>query len=255
MARRFSHVFAFVLLAGIALGWVWTPHPPGEQLFRDNALEGFSWIHPFGIDGLGRDFLSRCWLGLANTLGLSMGALAISATLAAVLLGIERSGIPFLSGAIHWLVGLWVAVPVLFISLICLVFLPPSPQTLMVAVGVGNVPLTFRQLRVLWMGLQQRLFVQASEVLGASPWLKFRFTLFPNLLPDLAGLGRLVFAIAALELSGLAFLGLIGDPDFPELGGILQQNHAYLYKAPHLILLPGILLSGLLWFVHAGRKV
>jgi ABC-type dipeptide/oligopeptide/nickel transport system permease subunit len=69
----------------------------------------------------------------------------------------------------------------------------------------------------------------------------------------LFALCRLLFAISALELSGLAFLGLIGDPDFAELGSILKQNQAYVYQAPMLVVLPGSFLSLILLSVHLTR--
>ena len=150
-------------------------------------------------------------------------------------------------------VGLGVALPVIFIGLLLLVFLPPSPGALVIAAGLGNVAFAFRQLRIYWLGVRNALYVKASEVLGSQGWPLFRRAIWPNLKPDIIALGRLLFAMSALELSGLAFLGLIGDPDFAELGSILKQNQAYLFQAPMLVVLPGAILSLLLLSVHLSR--
>jgi peptide/nickel transport system permease protein len=150
-------------------------------------------------------------------------------------------------------IGLWVALPVIFIGLLLLVFMKPSPGALVLAVGLGNMAFAYRQLRVYWIGVREALYVKSSEVLGSQGWQLFHWAIWPNLKPDLFALCRLLFAISALELSGLAFLGLIGDPDFAELGSILKQNQAYLYQSPMLVVLPGLMLSLMLLSVHLTR--
>lgn len=243
------------VVLGLALvGLFWVPYDPSAQTFRDHAFALPSWAHPFGIDGLGRDFLSRLWRGLAHTTLMAGSALAVNLVLAGALVALAEGGPRWTQRTIPALISLWVAVPVILIGLILLVFLSPSAPTLITAAALGNVPLTFRQLRIYWREQRRALYVQASEVLGAPRRHLLFWTIGPNLRPDLFALGKLVFAISVLELSGLAFLGLIGDPDFAELGAILRQNQAYLFQAPMLVIAPGILLSGLLLLVHLGRR-
>ena len=233
------------------VGLVYTPHPPSAQDFRGEALAGPSWAHWMGVDPNGRDLFSRLWRGTGNTLLMSLGAVVGSLVLSSLLLALEEGGGRRLAGGVRALVNLWVAFPVFFIGLLLLVWLRASPGVLVLAAALGNVPLAFRQLRVLWREQRHAMYVEASEVLGASRAQLFRHTIWPNLWPDVAALGKLVFAISALELSGLAFLGLIGDPDFPELGTLLKQHLNHAYEAPHLVLWPGLILSGLLALVHS----
>jgi peptide/nickel transport system permease protein len=250
--RAADHV-ALGLLAVALVGTVVTPYDPSAQLFRDEALAGPSFAHWLGIDGLGRDFLSRLWAGAGHTVLLALLSLGATVILAALLVALERAFPRFPGRLIRMAVGIWVAMPVIFIGLLLLVFLQPSPGALVGAVALGNLAFAFRQLRVYWIKTRGALFVHASEVIGARGWRLFQWAIWPNLVPDLFALGRLLFAISALELSGLAFLGLIGDPDFAELGSILKQNQAYLYQAPSLVILPGVVLSGLLLATHLSR--
>lgn len=251
--HRLPDIWAGGLLAAALAGIVLTPHDPRSQAFRADALQGPDLSHWLGIDGLGRDFFSRLWEGAGHTVGLAMVALFITLVLASLLVALERRFPDSLGRFIRMGIGLWVALPVIFIGLLLLVFLNPSPGALVIAVGLGNLAFAFRQLRVYWMGTRQSLYVQSSEVLGARGWSLFRWAIWPNLVPDLFALGRLLFAMSALELSGLAFLGLIGDPDFTELGSILKQNQAYLYQAPALVILPGAVLSLILLSIHLSR--
>lgn len=244
---------AVAMLLFAFAGLFFTPHDPRAQAFRDLAPSGPGPAHWLGVDGLGRDFLSRLWEGLGHTVLLSAAALLLTFCLAAVLVLLEQAGPRRVGRMVRSLMGLAVAVPVLFIGLLLLVFLNPSPGALVLAVGIGNTSFAFRQMRVFWQTVRGALYVRSSEVLGARGWGLFRWALWPNLQPDLLALARLLFAMSALELSGLAFLGLIGDPDFTELGSILRQNQAYLYQTPLLVVLPGLLLSLLLLTLHLSR--
>lgn len=255
MSRRWlraDFVSLGVLLLAL-VGTLYTPYDPSLQAFRDRALEAPSMAHWLGIDGLGRDFMSRLWCGAGHTVLLALLSLTTTLLLAATLVFLERAFPRLIGTWIRLGIGVWVAMPVIFIGLLLLVFLKPSPGALVWAVALGNLAFAFRQMRVYWMKTRGALFVQASEVIGARGWGLFRWAIWPNLVPDLFALGRLLFAISALELSGLAFLGLIGDPDYAELGSILKQNQAYLYQAPSLVVLPGVVLSLLLLSVHLSR--
>lgn len=253
MKRRISWSSGMLLtvFGGILVGLVFTPYDPLAQDFRAASLEGPSWAHWMGIDPLGRDLLSRLWRGTANTVVMALGAVAGAFVGSAGLLALSERW-RFARRLIDALINVWVAVPVFFIGLLLLVVFSPSPGVLVVAAALGNVPLAFRQLRVLWRSQRSALYVESSIVLGAPFGDLLRHTIWPNLWPDLLALAKLVFAMSALELSGLAFLGLIGDPDFPELGSILRQHLGDLYRAPLLVLWPGLALTGLLALVHAS---
>src|SRR5690606_23071168 len=109
--------------------------------------------------------------------------------LSALLLSAEQSGHRLQRRLVDALVNLWVAVPVVFIGLLLLVALRPSPLVLVLAAALGNVPLCFRQLRVAWREQRSALYVEASEVLGSTGWRLLRTSIWPNLRPDLLALG------------------------------------------------------------------
>jgi peptide/nickel transport system permease protein len=118
---------------------------------------------------------------------------------------------------------------------------------------VGGAPFGYRQLRTMWLEQTGALYVLASRALGAQPWHIGWFTIWPNIRPQVAALARLMFAVGVLELSGLSFLGLAGDPDLVELGALLRQNQSELFLQPWLVIWPGVVLSGLLLLVHGAH--
>lgn len=234
----------------LAAGLFATPHDPMDQAFLGERLSRASWDHPMGVDGLGRDFFSRVWNGGGHTLLMGTGATAGAAAIALLLLVVEQTGPRLLRRLVRRAVGVWIAIPVLFVGLLLLVFMRPAPSTLVLAAALGTVPLVFRQLRVLWNEQKNAEYVRASLVLGASRRRLLCGSIWPNLRPDVWALVKLVFALSILELSGLAFLGLIGDPDFPELGALLRENQRYLFQQPSLVVWPGLVLTGLLLVVQ-----
>ena len=243
-------VIAAVWIVWALTGLVYTPHDPQAQDFLDVRLSGFVSGHLFGVDGLGRDMLSRLWRGSGVTVVLGLIASALTLIFSSVLLAVERSGPIVFKTLIRGIVSIGIALPVLFVGLLFLVFLEPSPGTLVIAVAIGSVAFGYRQLRVIWAEQAGALHVAASRALGARRSHIIRFSIWPNARLQILSLAKLLFAVGVLELSGLTFLGLTGDPDLPELGTILRHNQAYLFQEPALVIWPGIFLSGLLLVVH-----
>ena len=247
-------IFLGLVLLWACIGLLYTPYDPLSQAFTNDRLSGPSTGHWLGIDGLGRDLFSRIWRGSGNSILMGMIATFGNFLLSSLLLTIEQRSPSWFSRLLLSFIAGWLAIPVLFIALLLLVYIEQGPTTLIIAAALGNVPFTFRQLRVLWRHLKETLYVQASRVIGSRSWNLFRKTIWPNLKPDVVGLGKLIFAFSLLEVSGLAFLGLIGDPDFAELGSILRQNKSYLLANPWQIIWPGVFLSGILLLVQLSRS-
>jgi peptide/nickel transport system permease protein len=243
-------VAAAALVALALCGFFLTPHDPAAQLFIAGRLAGPGAGHWLGVDGLGRDFFSRMWLGTANTIVPGSTASALTLLLASGLLAAERAGPRWFGGFVRNLVSVGIAMPVLFVGLLLLVFLKPSAPALVAAVSIGGVPFAFRQLRVIWAEQANALHVLASRALGATTDHLVKFTIWPNVRGQVWSLAKILFAVSVLELSGLTFLGLTGDPDFAELGTLLRQNQAHLFQQSFLVVWPGVVLTGLLLLVQ-----
>jgi ABC-type dipeptide/oligopeptide/nickel transport system permease subunit len=242
---------AWIAWAVAGLGW--TPHDPGAQAFFDLRLSGPCAGHWLGVDGLGRDVASRVWRGSGWTVVLG-GAAALGAmALGAAVVAVDRLAGAGPRAVVRSLAAAGLAMPVMLVGFVLLLFLPRSAWALASACALGAAPFAYRQLRVLWQEQAGALHVAASRALGATRWHVAWFAMGPNLRPQAAGLARLLFAASVLELSGLGFLGLGGDPDFPELGAILRQNQAEVFRQPWLVVWPGLALSGLLLLVHASN--
>lgn len=234
----------------LLFGLFWTPRDPYGQDFFELRMAGSSWDHWLGVDRLGQDYLSRVWRGAGNSilfalLG-SVAALAISAGF----LMLERGGNRVVGSMIRGAVSLGIAMPAIFIGLLIVAFMERGPYALTLAISVAGVPFAFRQLRVLWNELSSSSYVEASRAIGGSAWHQFRFTIWPNLWPQLLSLWKLLFAFALLELSALTYLGLAGDPNWAELGTLLREGQKLLLQSPAFVIWPGMLLCAVLGMVR-----
>ncbi|WP_309018708.1 ABC transporter permease subunit [Pelagicoccus sp. SDUM812003] len=236
-------------MAGLGL----TPYDPYAQAFFELRLSGPSWQHWLGVDRLGQDYFSRVWRGASNSLIFALAGSLSSLTLAAGLLVLERRGGPLLAKAARAWVAFGIALPAIFIGLLIATFMERSAGALTLAISLAGVPFAFRQLRVLWMELTGAAYVEASRAIGGGSWHLFRFTLWPNLLPQLVEIWKLVFAYALLELSALTYLGLAGDPNWAELGTLMREGQKLLLNDARFVLWPGLLLCALLGMVRLVR--
>ena len=136
---RLLDFWAISLLLLALVGLFLTPHDPMAQVFRDNALGAPSLSNWLGIDGLGRDFASRLWKGSGNTVILASGSMLIAIGLGSLLVSVEQGGPAWCGRFIRMGIGLWVAMPVIFIGLLLLVF---ARQPVMLPVAPSIVPAT-----------------------------------------------------------------------------------------------------------------
>ena len=67
-------IITFVWIALSLIGLIWTPYDPQAQSFRDISPTTFTKLHWLGVDGYGRDMLSRVWRGSGNTIILGLVA-------------------------------------------------------------------------------------------------------------------------------------------------------------------------------------
>ncbi len=245
-------IVVLYLLAGVcgpfldALG-VLDPLATNQKLIGDDALPsgawwGINWHHPLGIEpGIGRDVLSRIWLGVTYSL-----AVALSASVIAIVLGVVLGVIAGYSGGwtdaiIGRLIDLVLAFPQ---TLLLLAMAPvglalltenlhvpegPISQGLFVVLVLGLFGWTgtARLIRGQVLSLREREFVDAAKLFGASRrriWFK---ELLPNLwAPVLVTFTLYMPAFISAE-AALSYLNVSVKPPTPTLGNVLRDSIQY----------------------------
>ncbi|OON39819.1 peptide ABC transporter permease [Izhakiella australiensis] len=198
--------------------------------------------HLLGTDPLGRDVLSRLIWGTRVSL-----ALGISATLLAALFG---TVIGLLAGYIGGktdsllmrLIDMLMAFPYILLALAIVAVLGPGLLNALYAIALVNIPFFARNIRGLTVGLRQRDFVQAARLSGKNHLQTLLGEVLPNLMPVIVVTMSTTIGWMILETAGLSFLGLGTQPPDADLGSMLGQGRAQMFSAPHVALVPGLMI-------------
>lgn len=224
-------VLAAVLAPAIA------PFSPIEQ-HLDSRLRAPSGTYLLGTDNLGRDTLSRLLHGLRPSLvsGLAAVALAaISGTILGVLAGYFGRVIDAVVGRILDLLIAW---PAIFLALGLVLMIGPGPFGVVVAIGLGELPVFARVARAITLANVGMAHVEAARSMGASGWRIMRRHIFPFAVAPLV----VQFAIGAPQAvvaeASLSFLGLGTQPPNPSLGAIVANAQMYFSQSVYGAVFP-----------------
>ena len=240
------HVSALFLvtLASTALAAPWLPIEDPNHTSAERRLQPPSARHWFGTDDLGRDIFSRVAYGGRNSL--MVGVVAVGLALSIGLpLGVAAG---YLGGWIDRLVAAVVEVlmafPSILLALVIVAVFGASLTNVMLAVGVAQIPHYARQARASALSVRELDYVSASRATGASTAFILLRHIIPNILAPVLVLATMGLGGAILDAAGLGFLGLSGDPNRPEWGGMLTADRERFQQQPWLVLAPGIAITG-----------
>ncbi|MER7009520.1 ABC transporter permease [Dactylosporangium sp. NPDC000555] len=205
-------------------------HPPGAG-------------HPFGTDQLGRDLFARAVHGARHSLRIAAGATLV-ALLAAVPIGVLAA----LGGRLADLVvtrvlDVLLSFPALLLALVVVTMLGRGELSLLVAIGLADMPGYARLLRSRLLVVRRTGYVEAATGLGVGPWTTLWRHILPNAIGPLLVMATLGFGVAVIFASGLSFLGLGTQPPTPEWGALLAEGRSTLAIAWWAGVFPGLLIT------------
>lgn len=246
-----STMLAVVILSA-ALAGVIGKHGPTEQPFRAELLAAPSFRHPLGVDGVGRDVLTRMLFGARVTLGIALGATAM-AMIGGIVLGAAAGTVGGLfDAAVGHITDFLLAFPTILLGLVALTILAPSPTSVAIAVGISILPTVVRQIRAAFRSEHAKDYALAARAAGAGRTRIAVREILPNCVGLILVMTSLSLAGAVLESAGLAFLGLSGQPDVPEWGMMLREERSVFREAPWLCVAPGVAIA---WTVLAFHLI
>jgi peptide/nickel transport system permease protein len=237
-----------VVVLAATLASAISKHGPTEQLYRDLALTPPSWTHWVGVDGVGRDVLTRMLYGARATLGIALGATAIAVLMGSILGATAGTFRGWFDAVVSHATDFLLAFPSILLGLVALTILSPSPTSVAIAVGMASLPTVVRQVRAAFVSESAKEYVLAARATGAGRWRIAATEILPNCAGLILVLTTLTLGSAVLEAAGLAFLGLSGQPDVPEWGMMLREEQGTFRIAPWLCIAPGMAIT---WTVLA----
>ena len=229
-----------LLVFGCAAGAEWLVPFDTEDMDFDNLLVGPSWPHVLGTDQLGRDTLSRLVLGSRVALQVSLGAVGLG-----LLIGVPLGLISVTIGgriddAIMRVMDAIVVFPSLLIAVALAAAIGNSLGTVILAIGVANVPWLARIVRAQALAVRELDFVAAAEAAGTSRLNIMIRHILPNSIAPVIVQATLGMGYAVLAEAGLGFIGVGVVPPTPTWGNMLQAAFPFLEQQPVLSVAPGV---------------
>ncbi len=239
----FFLAIALILLAILAP--VLHPYDPSTDRDYLARLKPPSAQHWLGTDGLGRDVLVLVWYGLRTSLSVGLVSVLLG-LITGVVLGLVAGYFRgWLDTGIGWLTDILLAFPSILLAIAVVTITGPSLRSVMIAVGIVQIPIFLRVTRSMVLSLREQEFVQTVIAFGATPArIIFRHILPASLAPIIVQ-ATLSIGTATLEAAGLGFLGLGAQPPTPELGTMLSDafKNGYSLSAPWTVLFPGLIIT------------
>ncbi|MDO5529846.1 MAG: ABC transporter permease subunit [Paracoccus sp. (in: a-proteobacteria)] len=204
----------------------------------------------FGTDALGRDVMSRIFIGLR--VSLSIGLLA---SIMALVLGVAYGATAgYLGGRIDNImmrvVDILYSLPFIFFVILMVVFFGRSIFIIFIAIGATEWLDMARIVRGQTLSLKRQEFVQAAEALGATRSGILRRHIIPNTLGPVIVFVTLLVPKAILLESLLSFLGLGVQEPLTSLGMLISEGAANMRGASWLLLWPALTLTTLLFALN-----
>lgn len=228
------------LVAGVLAAAPWLGLDDPVAVDVPHRLAPFSWAHPLGTDGLGRDMLSRAIHGGRTSVLLTLAVILI-VTLVGVTLGVlagMRGGL--VDSSVMRLVEIAQALPLIIVAMVTVKLLGGGAAVLVLVLGVLGWPGQARVVRAATLSLRERDFVRSSRALGCSRFRVAFHHIVPNLLSPVVVIATLEVGRVLLVLSTLSFLGFGARPPNPEWGSMLADARNYFFLAPRLLIIPGV---------------
>ena len=234
-----SLAFIGLILLLAAAAPVVAPHSPLSQNY-DELLKAPSLDYPMGTDRVGRDVLSRVIHGAR--VSVMVGVVAVGIAIAVGLpLGLTSG---YFGGAYDNVVMRFMdalsAFPALLLAIALVAVLGGSLFNVMLAVGVGSVPIYARLMRSQTLSIRTYEYIHAASALGASNWRIMMQHVLPNAVSPIIVQGTLGLGGAVLAEAALGFLGIGVQPPTPTWGSILNQGAPLLERAWWVSFFPGL---------------
>jgi len=229
-----------VLFIGVAvLAGVIAPYGPYEQRLGP-SLQAPSAAHPFGLDKLGRDMLSRVMYGAQISLQVGVIAVIMALVMGAIIGSLAGGLGGLVDSVLMRITDVLLAIPGILLAIGIIAWLDRGMLQLMLAIAVTYVPIFARLLRGSILALRESDYVIAAGAVGASKLRLLVRHMLPNALTPLIVQATLILATAIIDIAGLGFLGLgPPDPRTPEWGTMLVDARRFLTAAPHIVFFVG----------------
>jgi peptide/nickel transport system permease protein len=227
-----------MILTAILAPWL-APYDP-YKMDMTEVLQQPNSQHLLGTDSVGRDNLSRVIYGARVSLMVAIGAIGMSAIIGETL-GLLAA---YFGGAVYHIIMRFtdalMAVPMILIALLIASVLGGGLKNIIIALGIGMIPVQARMMCGQAMTIQQNDYIIAARSMGVGHFRMMLRHIFPNAFPSILIVITIGLGTTILAEAGLSFLGIGILPPQAAWGSMISDGYKFILTNPMLSFAPGV---------------
>ena len=218
---------------------------PYDPLARgaEPLLAPFSGGHLLGTDSFGRDQLSRLIWGARPLIIASVASVVLAVAIGFVIRLVSGYAGGFVDTLLMRAMDAILSFPLILLAIIIVAGIGPGLRNLILAIGISQVPIFARLVRALASREASKEYVLAARAAGYRVDRICLSEISPNLVGPVVVQATSAVAVAAGYAAALSYLGLGIQPPTPDWGYMVKEGQEYLFTAPDLSLIPGLLIT------------
>lgn len=225
----------------IAVGIKFTDLDPNAMNLQ-KMLAAPDEVNIFGTDELGRDYLTRVIYGARVSLLVGVLAMITSVTIGVVVGMVAGYFGGVIDSILMRLVDVFCAVPwIIMVTVVSLLF-KRGLTSIVIVIGCFGWMEISRLVRTETMAAKTKEYVHYAELIGVPKWKIMFLHILPAIFPTIITAATGAIANAIMVESSMSFLGIGIQAPMSSWGTLLQMAQKTLGKAPHMAILPGVLI-------------
>jgi len=229
-------LWAFLALFGGVLGLAPNHIELPKILLEPGAT---AWL---GYDDLGRPLWDRLVAGAQTSFVVAVVVVLLSSIIGTLIGAVSAFKGGWLDHLIVRIIDIFLAFPGILLAIALAGLLGPGINNVIIALCVVGWVGFARLARAQVLTIKHREHVQAAYSLGTRPFKIILMHILPLIMAPLIVEATFAVAGAVISEAGLSFLGLGVQPPEASWGSMIRDGARYLLVAPHMVLVPGIML-------------
>ena len=243
LAKDPSALTGGILFALLALAAIFAPlllRHPIDLVNVDVARQAPSSAYWFGTDELGRDIFSRIIYGARYSLSIGVLGVGVGAAIGMVFGAIAGYFGRWTDNIVMRLTDVLQSLPGILLAMCVSAVLGPGYINTMIALAVGNIPMSVRLMRAGILGIRHQEYLEAAVSINArTPRIIFRHVI-PNSFSPLLVSATMSIGNTIMMCAMLSFIGLGLQPPLPEWGSMIAGGLPSFRAQPWLVIFPGV---------------